>query len=46
MGDYDLPASDNTYIYYTWGDNRDQSTVGGVTRNQPNVRLVRFRWSP
>jgi hypothetical protein len=26
MGDYDTAVSDNSYVYYTWGDNRNTST--------------------
>jgi hypothetical protein len=26
MGDYDTVDSDNSYVYYTWGDNRNTST--------------------
>jgi hypothetical protein len=46
MGDYDTALADNTYLYYTWRDNRDKYTnsVSGVIRNQANVRFVRVSW--
>ena len=44
MGDYDRASSDNSYIYYMWGDNRNTTTNHGVTRNQADVRSVRVSW--
>ena len=44
MGDYDLAFSDNNYVYYTWGDNRNVATNHGVTRNQADVRFIRVSW--
>jgi hypothetical protein len=44
MGDYDLAFSDNRYVYYTWGDNRNATTNHGVTRNQADVRFIRLSW--
>ncbi len=44
MGDYDLAFSDNSYVYYTWGDNRNTTTNHGVTRNQADVRFLRLSW--
>ena len=44
MGDYDRPFSDNNYVYYTWGDNRNTTTNHDVTRNQADVRFIRLSW--
>jgi hypothetical protein len=40
MGDYDTAVSDNSYIYYTWGDNRNISRG----RYQADVRFVKMQW--
>jgi hypothetical protein len=39
MGDYDTASADNTNFYFTWGDNRLQTT-GGVFN--PDVRFSRL----
>jgi hypothetical protein len=44
MGDYDVAASDNDYVYYTWGDNRNTCVFHGQTRPEANVRFVRISW--
>jgi hypothetical protein len=44
MGDYDIPFADDTYIYYTWADNRTFSVHRGAVRHQADVRLVRVPW--
>jgi hypothetical protein len=44
MGDYDAAVSDNVYVYYVWGDNRDLSSATIMTRKQPNVRFIRLSW--
>ncbi len=45
MGDYNRPFSDNNYVYYTWGDNRNTYTAtNGFTRNQADVRFIRVSW--
>jgi hypothetical protein len=40
MGDYDSASGDNTYFYYTWGDNRDNSLAR--SSKQANVRFARI----
>jgi hypothetical protein len=40
MGDWDECAADNSFFYYSWGDNRDPST--GHAGNQANVRLAKI----
>jgi hypothetical protein len=40
MGDWDEAAADNSFFYYSWGDNRDPST--GHAGNQANVRLAKI----
>jgi hypothetical protein len=37
MGDYDTAVADNTYVYYTWADNRNLSTSS--TRYQAEVTV-------
>jgi hypothetical protein len=44
MGDYNTAVSDNSYVYYTWGDNRNTSTNHNVVRNQADVRFIRVSW--
>ncbi|MCL5098976.1 MAG: hypothetical protein M1608_15860, partial [Candidatus Omnitrophica bacterium] len=44
MGDYDIAYSDNQYVYFTWGDNRDFTVATYIQRNQANVRFVRLTW--
>jgi len=46
MGDYDRAFSDNNYVHYTWGDNRNRYTnlVSGIARNQADVRFIRLSW--
>jgi hypothetical protein len=40
MGDWDECAADNSFFYYSWGDNRDPSL--GHAGNQANVRLAKI----
>src|SRR5262249_48565678 len=40
MGDYDKPDADNSFFYYSWGDNRDLGRLRPL--NQADVRLARI----
>jgi len=40
MGDYDQAVADNTFFYYTWGDNR---LGNAFHQNQPDVRFTKIR---
>jgi hypothetical protein len=46
VGDFDRAFSDDNYVYYTWGDNRNRYTnsITGVVRNQTDVRFIRLSW--
>ena len=39
-GDYDTAAADNTYFYYSWSDDRDDSLARPT--KQQNVRFAKF----
>ena len=39
MGDYDMAVADNSFFYYTWGDNRDSNSFHA---NQPDVRFKKI----
>ena len=39
MGDYDMAVADNSFFYYTWGDNRDSNAFHA---NQPDVRFKKI----
>jgi len=45
MGDYNRAFSENSYVHFTWGDNRNNYTAtNGFTRNQADVRFIRLSW--
>ena len=44
MGDYDTAVSDNSFVYYTWGDKRRANPGGLKTRRQGDIRLIRIPW--
>ncbi len=45
MGDYNRAFSDNDYVFFTWGDNRNNYTAtNGFTRSQADVRFIRVSW--
>ena len=44
MGDYDTAVSDNSYFYYTWGDNRNLTQGTLLLRKQADIRFVRVTW--
>ena len=44
VGEYDGAASDNSYVYYTWSDNRNTASFHSQTRNQADVRFIRVSW--
>ena len=46
MGDYDTAVSDNSYVYYTWADNRNVTAGTLATRYEADVRFVRLSWPP
>lgn len=39
MGDYDMAVADNSFFYYTWGDNRGSNAFHA---NQPDVRFKKI----
>lgn len=39
MGDYDMAVADNSFFYYTWGDNRGSNSFHA---NQPDVRFKKI----
>lgn len=43
MGDYDQSVADNSFFYYTWGDNRNSNAFHA---NQPDVRFARISTNP
>ena len=44
MGDYDTAVTDDSYIYYAWGDNRNVARGTAVARPQADIRFVKLSW--